>query len=201
MRELALHLLDIAENSVAAGARNVTITIEEDTRGDRIRLAVEDDGKGMDAEMAERVTDPFVTSRTTRRVGLGIPLLKAAAEACNGSLQIVSAPGRGTRVEVDFQRSHVDRMPLGDVVSTMLTLLVGFPDVHWTFHYKGDEKQFTFDDAPIKDALGEVPLTEPSVLAFVRETLETGISEIQEALTERELTTRVCQNYVLKEGR
>ena len=99
MRELALHLLDIAENSVAASAKNVTLTVVEDLVNDRLQLSVEDDGRGMDAEMVARVVDPFVTSRTTRKVGLGIPLLKAAAEACNGFLTIDSALGRGTKSE------------------------------------------------------------------------------------------------------
>ena len=98
MRELALHLLDIAENSVAAGAQNITITIVEDLRTDRLKLAVEDDGHGMDAEMVAQVTNPFVTTRTTRKVGLGIPLLKVAAEMCNGGLTVESTPGVGTTV-------------------------------------------------------------------------------------------------------
>ena len=100
-------------------------------------MSVEDNGKGMDAEMVARVTDPFVTSRTTRKVGLGIPLLKAAAEACEGGLTIQSEPGKGTWCEVEFQRSHIDRMPLGDLAATMLTLVVGSPEVHWIFTLYG----------------------------------------------------------------
>ncbi|RPI30832.1 MAG: ATP-binding protein, partial [Chloroflexota bacterium] len=111
MREIALHLLDIAENSVAAGAKNIAISVCEDLTSDRLRASVSDDGKGMDADLVARVTDPFVTSRTTRKVGLGIPLFKAAAEACNGCLDIVSQPGKGTCIEVEFQHSHIDRMP------------------------------------------------------------------------------------------
>src|SRR5512144_1170356 len=106
MRELSLHLLDIAENGVSAGAQNMTITIVEDLRKDRLRLTVEDDGRGMDAAMVEQVTNPFITTRTTRKVGLGIPLLKLAAEMCNGGLAVESTPGIGTTVKVAFQRSH-----------------------------------------------------------------------------------------------
>jgi len=112
VRELALHLLDIAQNSVAAQARNITISVIENTSADRLHLAVEDDGFGMNAETIQRVVDPFVTSRTTRSVGLGIPLLKAAAESCEGFLEIKSQVGVGTRVDVEFRRSHIDRMPL-----------------------------------------------------------------------------------------
>ncbi len=178
MRELALHLLDIAQNSVAAGARNITVTVDENSWRDRLTLSVADDGKGMDAALVARVTDPFVTTRTTRQVGLGIPLLKEAAEACNGGLQIASTVGQGTQVTVEFQRSHIDRMPLGDLAGTMLTLVVSDPLIHWTLRYRVDEREFVFDDAPLKTELGAVPLTEPAVLAFVREMLEQGIKSV-----------------------
>ncbi len=178
MRELSLHLLDIAENGVSAGAQNITITIVEDLRTDRLKLAVEDDGCGMDAAMVEQVTNPFVTTRTTRKVGLGIPLLKLAAEMCNGGLTVESTPGVGTTVNVDFQRSHIDRMPLGDVAGTMLTLLVGWPQVHWVLRYRVDDEEFVFDDAPIKEELGDLPLSDPEVLKFLRGALREGIADV-----------------------
>lgn len=179
MRELALHLLDIAENSISAGSSNIHIIVEETIPEDRLRMSVQDDGCGMDAEMVTRIVDPFFTSRTTRKVGLGIPLLKAAAEACNGYLIIHSAPGKGTHLEVEFQRSHIDRMPLGDLPGTILSLVVGSPHIHWTFIYNTDEGTFEFDDAPIKQELGEIPLTEPAVLKFLREFLLEGVSRLQ----------------------
>ncbi|HEX7975316.1 MAG TPA: ATP-binding protein [Anaerolineales bacterium] len=187
MREIALHLLDIAENSVAAQASNITLAVTEDLHHDRLEATITDDGKGMDAETAARVIDPFVTSRTTRKVGLGIPLLKAAAEACSGGLQIVSAPGRGTCLKVDFQRSHIDRMPLGDLPGTLLTLVVAYPQIHWVLDYQAifpggaGPTGFLFDDRPIKAELGDLPLTEPDVLAFLRQYLEQGIAEVQAA--------------------
>jgi anti-sigma regulatory factor (Ser/Thr protein kinase) len=181
MREIALHLLDIAENSVAADARTVEITVAEDTRSDRLQIAVQDDGRGMDAAQVARVVDPFVTSRTTRKVGLGIPLFKAAAEACNGSLRITSTLGKGTRLEATFQRSHIDRMPLGDLAGTVFTLVVGWPKVHWVLHYWVDSERFTFDDEPIKKELQDMPLTEPAVLTFLREYLQEGIRSVQSA--------------------
>lgn len=179
LRELALHLLDLAENSVAAGAQNVTITIVEDLKADRLQLAVEDDGRGMDAEMAAMVTNPFITTRTTRKVGLGLPFLKEAAEMCNGGLTIDSKPGVGTRITAEFQRGHIDRMPLGDVATTLLTLVVGWPQVHWALRYRCDENEFVFDDEPIKQELGDIPLSEPSVLVFVRALLEDGIAAVR----------------------
>lgn len=179
MRELALHLLDIAENSVAADARTIQISVDEDTKKDRLKMSVEDDGKGMNEEMVARVTDPFVTSRTTRKVGLGIPLLKAAAEACNGYLRITSAIGQGTRLEAEFQRSHIDRMPMGDLAGTLLELLVAWPQIHWIFRYKQDSAEFLFDDEPVKEELGDVPLTEPNILTYLRQTLQEGLEDAQ----------------------
>jgi hypothetical protein len=128
--------------------------------------------------MVKKVIDPFVTSRTTRKVGLGIPLLKEAAEQCNGFLRIQSELGKGTKVEVEFQRSHIDRMPLGDLTGTILSLIVGSPHVHWIFDYRVDDHLFVFDDAPIKQELDGVPLTEPDVLRFIREWLKTGIENV-----------------------
>ena len=178
MRELSLHLLDIAENGVSAGAQNITITIVEDLRTDRLQLAVDDDGRGMDAAMVEQVTNPFITTRTTRKVGLGIPLLKLAAEMCDGSLTVESTPNVGTTVNVDFQRSHIDRMPLGDVVGTLLALLVGWPQVHWVLRYRVDDEEFVFDDAPIKEELGDLPLSDPEVIGFLRGALREGIADV-----------------------
>jgi hypothetical protein len=189
MREIALHLLDIAENSVAAGASFIQIFVIEDLLNDLLKAAIRDDGKGMDAATISQVTDPFFTSRTTRKVGLGIPLLKAAAEACLGSLIISSELGKGTIVEVEFQHSHIDRMPVGDLAGTILTLVVAYPHIHWQFTYdfnppepQASRIRFFFDDGPVKAELGDLPLTEPEILAYLRETLEQGIAMIQKPL-------------------
>jgi len=181
VRYLSLHLLDIAENSVAADARWIQIEVTEDTLADRLKMSVEDDGRGMDAATAAKVIDPFVTSRTTRKVGLGIPLLKAAAEACQGSLTIQSILGQGTRIEVDFQRSNIDRMPLGDLAATFLTLVVGNPEIRWSFCYRMDAQLFEFDSAVLAQELGDLPLTEPVILTYLRETLTEGIAQVASA--------------------
>jgi hypothetical protein len=187
MREIALHLLDIAENSVAANAKNITLIVCEDLQGDRLTASVIDDGKGMSAEMAASVVDPFVTSRTTRKVGLGIPLFKTAAESCNGRLVIHSEIGKGTRLDVEFQHSHIDRMPLGDLSSTMLTLFVAYPQIHWLFDYAAipasgkPEEKFVFDTQPVMAELGDMSLTEPVVLTFIREYIESGVARVRAA--------------------
>ena len=183
MKEIALHVLDLAENSVSAGAHAITISVCEDLDADRFTALIEDDGRGMDEETVRKVSDPFFTSRTTRKVGLGIPLLKEAAEACNGRMEIRSKPGAGTEVEVTFQHSHIDRMPLGNLSTVFLELTVAHPEIHWVFHYTarthGCQETFEFNDEPVKEVLAEVPLTHPDVIAYLRETLERGLDEAQ----------------------
>lgn len=182
MREIALHLLDIAHNSVSAKAKNITIDVEEDSQADLLQIQVTDDGSGMDAQMVQRISDPFVTTRTTRNVGLGIPLLKAAAEACNGSLTIQSTPGVGTQLRASFQRSHIDRMPLGNLSETFLALLACCPDVHWIFRYRANGTLFEFDDEQVKRELAGISLTEPAILAYLREVIESGMAETQNSI-------------------
>jgi hypothetical protein len=188
MREIALHLLDLAQNSVSAGATIVHISVIEDLLADRLSVSVEDNGRGMDAETLRKVTDPFFTSRTTRKVGLGIPLLKGAAESCNGWLSISSRPGLGTCLEASFQHSHIDRMPLGDLSGTFLGLIVGHPDIRWVFRYttkgKSGQESFEFDTAPIKEILEGMPFSQPDVLAYLRESLDKGLGQARTALLE-----------------
>ena len=184
MREIALHLLDIAENSVAAQGRNIRIEVHEDLKNDRLWAYVADDGRGMSAETVQRVLDPFYTTRTTRKVGLGIPLLKLAAEMSEGGLSLASELGKGTTLEVSFRHSHIDRMPLGDLAATFLAVLVAYPQIHWLFSYKatkadGQVEEFVFDDRELKAELGDLPMTEPEVLSFVRGMLEEGIGAIK----------------------
>lgn len=180
MRELALHILDIAENSISAGADRIRISVNENLKDDLLTIEIEDNGKGMDAATLAKVTDPFVTSRTTRKVGLGLPFFKAAAEASEGSLEIQSEPGKGTKVTVKFKHSHIDRMPLGDLCSTLLTLIIGTPDIHWIFEYRMNEETFIFDDEPIKEILADVPLSDPAVMKFIRETIQAGFADTRQ---------------------
>jgi hypothetical protein len=183
MREIALHLLDIAENSVAAEGKTIGVHVHEDLSQDRLSAAVIDDGRGMDAETAQQVQDPFYTTRTTRSVGLGIPLLKLAAEQADGSFSLQSEPGKGTWVEAEFRHSNIDRMPLGDLSATFLTLLISHPQVDWTFLYRvternGKSDDFLLESAELKRELGDISLTEPEVLTFVRGMIEEGVAAV-----------------------
>jgi len=183
MKEIALHLLDLAENSVSAHAKTVQIDVREDFRANQLFASVEDDGDGMTKEMVAQVVDPFTTSRTERKVGLGIPLLKESAEACLGGMKISSTPGAGTKVEATFQHSHIDRMPLGDLPSTFLSLTLAHPEIHWIFTYafnppyKGTARVFEFDDQPIKETLDGLSMTHPDVISYLRSSFEEGLAE------------------------
>ena len=183
MREIALHLLDIAENSAAAESQTITIQVHEDLLNDRLSAYVIDDGRGMDAETTQRVQDPFYTTRTTRNVGLGIPLLKLAAEQAEGRFSLQSEPGKGTRLEAEFRHSNIDKMPLGDLASTFLTVLISHPEIDWTFTYQVTEqdsqsRNFVFESAELKSELQDVSLTEPEVLTFVRGMIEEGVESV-----------------------
>ena len=179
MRELALHITDLVENSIAAQSKTIHIEISEDTTANRLKLAVIDDGVGMSEEMVKKITDPFFTSRTTRKVGLGIPLLKASAESCNGFLEIKSKPGEGTQVLVEFQLDHIDRMPLGDLATTIRNLIICSPDVRFIINYSRDGRQFDLDTQPIIEELDGLSLTEPAVLGFLRELISEGITSVR----------------------
>jgi signal transduction histidine kinase len=136
LEDLSQHVLDIAENSVAAGATAVTVEITEDERGNVLSMIVEDNGKGMSPEFLEKVTDPFTTTRTTRRVGMGLPFLKQSAELCGGKFALASTLGKGTRTEAVFGYDSIDRPPLGDVPATMMTLFMGHPEINWSYIHR-----------------------------------------------------------------
>jgi anti-sigma regulatory factor (Ser/Thr protein kinase) len=183
LRELALHILDIAENSISAGADQIKISVNENYQDDLLSITIEDNGNGMDAETLHRITDPFITSRTTRQVGLGIPFFKAAAEACEGTFKIESEEGIGTTVEAVFKHNHIDRMPLGDITGTLQTLIIGTPEVNWVFEYSVDQNHFAFDDQPIKETLDGVSLSEPAVMKFIREIIDEGIQDVRQKVS------------------
>ena len=179
MKELSLHILDIAENSVNAGASKIEISVNENLNNDELIIKITDNGKGMSAEKMKNLADPFITSRTTRKVGLGIPFLKAAAEACEGSFEIRSEIGLGTEVEVHFQHSHIDRMPLGDLKSTWLNMLVGYPKINWVLEYSVNLKTYQLDDQPIKEILNEVPLSDPQVIGYLKNEIANGFESVK----------------------
>jgi anti-sigma regulatory factor (Ser/Thr protein kinase) len=176
LRELSLHILDVAENGIAAGANEIYIRVEEARRLDLLTIEIGDNGKGIPPHILEKVTDPFVTSRTTRRVGLGLSLLKAAADRCEGDFDISSQSGTGTRVRATFQYGHIDRAPLGDMPGTVILLVAGHPDIDFNYQHIVDDEKFQFDTKDLRRELDEVPLTDPRLIlrleTWIRESLD-----------------------------
>lgn len=179
MKELSLHILDIIQNSVNAGASIIEIEIEEEEKEDIFRFSVKDNGCGMSADFLRKVKDPFTTTRTTRKTGLGIPLLEAAAVQCGGRLDIVSEPGKGTAVTVVFQNSHIDRAPLGDMAQTMVTVISGSPEIDFLYTHIKNGQSFVFQTEDLRRVLQGVPLDTPEVIGWIEEAVREGLAEIQ----------------------
>ena len=175
MEDLSLHILDIVENATSAGATLVEIHIEVDSENNLFALRIRDDGRGMDQEMLSRVRDPFVTTRRTRRVGLGLSMLEQAAQEAGGYLRITSQPGRGTEVSAVFKADHIDRRPLGDIGLTMISLIVGSPEVDFVCECDLDGKKTSLDTREIKAEIKDVAsITDPAILKLIRDLFTTN---------------------------
>lgn len=179
MKELALHILDIVNNSITAGASLVTIAIEENQEKDYYQITVTDNGKGIAANMIEKVTDPFVTSRTTRKVGLGLPLLKQNAERTGGTLKIISETGKGTTVSCAFGLSHFDRPAIGDISGVIAMLAGSFADIDFVYKHKTLEGEYVFDTREVKLILEGISITDLSVRRFLVEMIEENLAELK----------------------
>jgi anti-sigma regulatory factor (Ser/Thr protein kinase) len=185
MKELALHILDLAQNAISAGADFIQITINEDTINDSLLIVIEDNGCGMDELQAERVKDPFVTSRTSRKVGLGIPLMLAACQRCEGNLSIKSKKNVGTKLTATFKHSHIDRAPIGDMAETMVSLILGADHIDYVYRHIINQQEFCFDTKEIKQVLGaEVPLSSTDVLDWVKNYVIEGLSNLRGGVVE-----------------
>ncbi len=169
VRDICFHIVDLVQNSVAAGARKVTVSLRDSAASDEIRLSVEDDGRGMDAETAANARDPFYTSKGFKKVGLGLPLLEATSCACHGDFELESQPGSGTTVQARLEKSHWDCPPLGDISDTMLELLVTLEDVNLEFRYYSDKGEFAISSAEVREQAGGLHLSHPDVYSFLRE--------------------------------
>jgi hypothetical protein len=179
MRELSLHILDIVQNSIAAKAKNIGIHILESKRDDYLLITIRDDGKGMSQDQIEKVMDPFFTSRTTRRVGLGMPMLKATAQACEGDVTVESEVGRGTEIRAEFKMSHIDLPPLGDMASTLVTLILGSQNINFVYDHSTDTNAFSFTTAEMKEALGDLSFGHPEVLKWLQGFLAEGENSLK----------------------
>lgn len=178
MRELADNILDIAQNSIAAGASLVTITIDIETERDRIVLRFEDNGRGMSADFVKTVAEPFTTTRTTRKVGLGLPLLKQTAQMTGGEFSIRSQIGVGTVVTASFGLRHIDRPPLGNVAGTLFSLVILNPHLDFVIVYRLDGQAFTMDTRQIKQMVAPLSITNPELSAWIKDYIQEGINSL-----------------------
>jgi len=170
LEDLSLHILDIAENSIGACAKRIEILITRDAGKDRLRVEINDDGRGMDRVTLSKVRDPFFTTKG-KKTGLGLPFLAQAAEQAGGEMSVASAPGKGTRVTATFQWSNVDRPPLGDMVGTLMTLIAGHPDLDFLYEERDGNRVFRFDTREIRTELEDVPINTPPALEAIRRML------------------------------
>lgn len=183
MKELSLNILDIAQNSVKARAENILIKLDE--TAEKLSLTIEDNGCGMSKETVENVMNPFFTTRTTRNVGLGIPLLKLAAEQTGGGISIRSVcenenpESHGTVVTAEFFKNHLDFTPLGDIISTVTALIQGSPDIEWRFEHNLENGQVMLDTKELREVLGEVPLDTYEVIKWIEEYLKEGYASVR----------------------
>lgn len=179
MKELSMHILDIAQNSIHADAKLVEIAIIENISENLLEIRVKDDGRGMDDETLRKVTNPFYTSRTTRKVGLGIPMIKASALACGGTFKIISEPGKGTELSATFKHDHIDRAPLGNVVDTIVTIVISDVDIDFLYTHEIDGETFVLDTRQIKLLLGDVPLNNMEVICWIRDYIKEGLDALK----------------------
>lgn len=178
MKEIALHLLDIVQNSVKANASHVDIGFILDADG-VLTMSVKDDGCGMTPEFVQRVSSPFVTTRTTRKVGLGIPLLMQNAMQSGGKVDIESEPGKGTVISAAFHTSSIDCLPLGDLASTVATIIMGSPDKpEFSLHCVSPSGEMSFSTEEIRPVLEGVSLAEPDVVQWIQQSLQEEIEPI-----------------------
>jgi len=178
MKDLSLHILDVIQNSVSANAANIKLIIHEDSVADTLTIIIEDDGKGMSEEILAKVTDPFYTTRTTRKVGLGVPLFKQNAEICGGSFEISSTLGKGTRVKAVFGLSHIDRPPLGDIAGVVMLMVSSNPQIDFFYQHQVNQGSYEFNTPEIKEVLEGLPLNDPAVMRQLKEMINENLKDL-----------------------
>lgn len=178
MEDLSLHILDIVENAIAAKAGRIEISVVEEPEKDRLIIEIKDDGFGMDEEIRQKAVDPFFTTRTSRKVGLGLSLLAQSAREAGGKLEIESHPGDGTRVKATFQYGHIDRKPLGNMAETMAMLFLGNPEIdfHYT-HVKG-ENSYSLKSEWLRERFHDQRSVTPEAIQWLKNHLREGLAGI-----------------------
>lgn len=180
MENLSLHILDCAENSIRAGATHISITVEENKNENTLSISIEDNGKGMSNAILKKAQDPFFSTKSEKRIGLGISLLAQATRETEGSFRIISTPGEGTRVNALFTHDHPDRQPLGSMADTIIALIIcGSGSVDIRYRHVYNSRNFEFDTTTIRNDLQDISITEPAVLADLKDQIENALKEIR----------------------
>lgn len=180
--EISLHILDIAQNSIKAGADFIQIRIQIQTQTERIRVEVKDNGRGMDEAQLFACADPFFTTRTTGRVGLGIPFLKQSAECTGGTFSVSSVEGRWTELVAEYHTDHIDCIPLGDINATIYALVIMNETLDFLFEYQVNERQFVLDTREMRGILGDIPFGNNEISSFIREFLNENKKETEQGI-------------------
>ena len=184
MRELSLHILDVVENGITAGGDCIWIEVDENRKMDQLKIVMRDNGRGMPVEKLENIEDPFITSRTTRRVGLGLSLLATAAGRCDGTMQVDSKPGEGTEITATFRFNHIDRAPLGDMAATITTLIMGNPEIDFVYHHRIDGNEYSLDTREIRAEMEDLSLSDPVVIHHLTETILSALIALSSNMSE-----------------
>ena len=178
MKDLSLHILDLLQNSTVVDSTLITLDIIDSVKDNIFKFCITDNGRGMSKEFLEKVTDPYSTTRTTRKVGLGLPLVKMNAENCNGGFEIESELGKGTKLTFWFEHNNIDRPPMGDLAGCFVLTIAQSEEIHFILTYKTDKDTFTFDTQEIKEALDGIPFNNNDVIKMLREMIEENLKEI-----------------------
>lgn len=179
MRELSLHIMDIIENGLGAGADLITLSIVEDKKKNWLKITITDNGSGIPEEMQEKVLDPFFTTRTTRRVGLGLSLIREASRRCNGEFNIKSKEGEGTEVSVSFELNHIDLAPIGNMASSLTALIMGNPDVDFVYTHEVDGNIFHLDTRQVREELEGLTLNHPEVIKYLASVIRESLTDLK----------------------
>ncbi len=178
LEDLSLHILDIVENAISAKAKRIDILVKEEPKEDRFVIEIKDDGIGMDEEVSQKATDPFFTTRSSRKVGLGLSLLAQAAQEAGGALRIESELGKGTKVTATFQYHHIDRKPMGSMIETMTTLLLGNSELTFSYIHQKEGNSYVFESETLKERFKDRSFTDPEVIQWLRKHLKEGLDQI-----------------------
>lgn len=173
-----MHILDIVQNAISANATLIEIRVNENLKKNLFEILIKDNGAGMDDEVLSHVTDPYITTRTTRNVGLGIPLLKHGAEQSNGYIKVYSEKGVGTSILATYQHDHLDRPPLGDCAGTIVLLAAANPEIEFKYIHQVNDKKYIFDTAEVKNMLEDVPINNPKIRGMLKEMITENLNEI-----------------------